>query len=250
MFGSRNQNKGDMALTQLDIENWDMSSATDLEAMFYGCGQLTSLDLSKWNVENVTTMSHLFADCFKLQNVDFTGWNTASLVSVNAMFNHCTSLKTLDMSMFDTSKIEAFPQMFEACSSLERIVGLENWNTTSGHDFNEMFSGCGSLKELNLSTFDTRNADAKHLTEGKYENGVFMSFTSGCGSLEKITFGPNFSFDGIGNCPNGYKFVMPSATKVAGWDGKWYTADGTGYLPSEIPEETAATYYAVKPVNP
>jgi hypothetical protein len=43
---------------------------------------------------------------------------------------------------------------------------------------------------------------------------------------------------------------MPAASKVAGWDGKWYTADGTGYLPSEIPELTAATYYAVNPLKP
>ena len=109
---------------------------------------------------------------------------------------------------------------------------------------NHMFSGCNNLKQLDLSSFDTRNAD--HLKEGDW---VFLRFLSGCTGLEKITFGPYFDFDGVG-CADGYRFVMPAATGVEGWDGKWYTADGTGYLPSEIPELTAATYYAVKPVTP
>jgi surface protein len=193
-------------------------------------------------------MSHMFADCYKLKNVDFTGWNTTSLISMNAMFNHCTSLKTVDLSMFDTSKVTEFAQLFEACGALENVVGLEKWNTANGHDYSEMFSGCGSLKELNLSAFDTRLADAKFLTDGKYENWMFLRFLSGCNKLEKITFGPNFSFDGMGNCPDGYKLGMPAATGVAGWDGKWYNAEtGVGYLPSEIPECTAATYLAVNP---
>jgi hypothetical protein len=37
---------------------------------------------------------------------------------------------------------------------------------------------------------------------------------------------------------------------VNGWDGYWYNAQtGEKFLPSEIPEEIAATYVAVNP-NP
>ena len=34
------------------------------------------------------------------------------------------------------------------------------------------------------------------------------------------------------------------------WQWRRYDADGNAYAPSEIPEETAATYYAVNPVAP
>ena len=132
----------------------------------------------------------------------------------------------------------------------QQLVGLENFNTGSGQDFSEIFSGCSSLQELNLSTFDTRNADYAYLSEGQYENWMFLSFMSGCSGLKKVTFGPYFSFDGNGNCPGGYKFGMPAASAVEGWDGNWYDADGNAYAPSAIPEQTAATYYAVNPVNP
>ena len=244
MFCADSQNTGAMALKELvGMENWNVQSVQTLEDTFYGCGNLKTVDMSGWNVTNLTTMSHMFADCYKLENVYFTDWETTSLTSLNGTFNNCESMKSVDMSMFDTSKVYYFSQTFEACYSLEKVIGLENWDTSLGDNFSEMFSGCNNLKQLDLSSFDTRNAD--HLKEGDW---VFLRFITGCTGLEKITFGPYFDFDGVG-CAEGYKFVMPAATGVAGWDGKWYTADGTGYLPSEIREMTAATYYAVNPVK-
>jgi surface protein len=161
---------------------------------------------------------------------------------MDAMFNDCRKLKRLDMSSFDTSNVTSFPQIFEVCYELEEIKGLENWNTSKGNDFSEMFSGCSSLKELNLSSFDTSNANTN-----PSGNWVFLRFISGCNKLEKITFGDKFDFDGIG-CSDGYKFQMNASTGVEGWDGKWYNVEtGAGYLPNEIPEKTAATYVAVKP---
>ena len=250
MFASTAQNQGNMKFTDLDIENWDMSSATDLEAMFYGCGQLTSIDMSKWDISKVTKMAHMFSDCFKLQSIDMSNWNTESLTCLDAMFNHCTSLKTIDVSSFTTDKVKEFSQMFEACSSLEKIIGLEKFNTANGQDFSEMFNGCSSLKELDLSTFVTVQSNKDYITYYPWNNCMFERFISGCSSLEKITFGPSFSFDGDGTAPASYKCAMPAATKVEGWDGKWYNADtGVGYLPSEVPDMTAATYVAVKPAT-
>ena len=250
-FGTTGQNTGKMLLTDIDVSDWDMSSATDLEAMFYGCGQLTSVDISKWNVENVTKVPHMFTDCYKLETVDVSGWNTASLTCLDGMFNDCRSLKVVDLSSFSTGKVKEFSQLFEACSSLEKVIGLENWDTSSGQDFSEMFSGCKSLKELDLSSFDTRNANQNYTTYWPAHNDMFLRFLSGCISLERISFGPYFSYDGDGSAADTYKMTsMPAATGVEGWDGNWYDVDGNAYAPSEIPEETAATYYAVKPVTP
>jgi len=248
MFSSANQNTGNMKLEKLDISKWDTSSATTMGWMFYGCGNLTDIKFSGSNMPNLTTVTHIFADCFKLENVDFNGWGTPNLTCMDGMFNDCRVLKTVDMSAFSTGKVREFSQMFEACYALESVVGLENFDTSSGHDFSEMFSGCSKLKELNLSSFDTRNADPAYWTYADCANWVYLRFLSGCTGLEKITFGPNFDFDGIGNCPNDYKFSMPAASGVEGWDGYWYNAEtGEAFAPSEIPEYTAATYVAVKP---
>ena len=245
MFGSFNQNKGDMKLEYLDLSDWNPASVTSIRHMFYGCGQLKEVDMSGWDVSKLQDMSHMFADCYKLEKVDFTGWNTPSLTNMDAIFNNCEALKSVDMSTFDTSNVTYFSQLFEACYSLEEVIGLENWDTSNGDNFSEMFSGCSKLKELDLTSFDTRNAN--HLSEGDW---VFLRFISGCTGLEKITFGPYFDFDGVG-CADGYKFVMTAASGVEGWDGHWYNAEtGEAYLPAEIPELTAATYLAVKPTAP
>lgn len=243
MFASETQNGGDMKLEKLDVSKWNPVSVTDMGGMFYGCGALTEIDMSNWNLPKLTTVSHMFADCFNLETIDVSGWQTPALTNLDAMFNDCRKLKEIDMSSFDTSNVTIFGQLFEVCYALERVYGLENWNTSKGNDFSEMFSGCGSLKELNLSSFNTRNANTN-----PSGNWVFLRFMDNCTGLEKVTFGPDFSFDGIGTCPDDYKFVMPAATGVEGWDGKWYNAEtGVGYLPSEIPEETAAVYLAVNP---
>ena len=46
--------------------------------------------------------------------------------------------------------------MFFGCSSLKEL-NLSNFNTNNVTDMGFMFSGCSSLKELNLSNFNTNN---------------------------------------------------------------------------------------------
>jgi len=242
-FCSNSDNTGAMALKELvGMENWNIQLLETLDSAFYGCGQLETMDMSGWNVSNLTSANHAFTDCYKLKNVDFSGWNTPALTTLDAIFNDCHSLVEVDVSDLDTGNVVTFAQIFEACWSLERVIGLENWDTSKGNDFSEMFSGCGNLEEVNLSTFDTRNANVN-----PSGNWVFLRFLSGCNKLEKITFGANFDFDGVG-CSDEYRFVMPSASGVEGWDGNWYNATtGEAVAPADIPEKTAATYVAVKP---
>jgi hypothetical protein len=63
-----------------------------------------------------------------------------------------------------------------------------------------------------------------------------------CQRLEKITFGSQFNFNGNGTAS--CVLPMQSNTYIDGADGNWYTLDGTAYAPTEIPNLTAATYYA------
>lgn len=47
--------------------------------------------------------------------------------------------------------------LFAKCSNLSTIEGLENLNTSSVTDMQDMFKYCSSLTTLDLSSFDTRN---------------------------------------------------------------------------------------------
>ena len=46
--------------------------------------------------------------------------------------------------------------MFSGCSSLKEL-NLSNFNTNNVLDMSCMFEGCSSLKELNLCNFNTNN---------------------------------------------------------------------------------------------
>lgn len=48
--------------------------------------------------------------------------------------------------------------MFAYCTSLEKIVGLENLDTSKCRNFRSMFSDCWKISELKLAKFNTDNA--------------------------------------------------------------------------------------------
>jgi surface protein len=158
MFSGAGHNTGEMLFTHLPVENWDVSSATNMECMFYGCGNLTSMDLSKWRPGKVTNFRHTFADCFKLESIDFTGWTTESATTFDGLFNDCYSLKELDLSDLDTGNCTNFAQFFEGCGGLKTVKGMENWDVSKVDNFNEMFNYNGKnmqLEYVDLSAFNT-----------------------------------------------------------------------------------------------
>ena len=75
--------------------------------------------------------------------------------------------------------------LFKGCSSLKDI-DLSNFNTNNVKDMNSMFQECSSLKELNLSNFNTNNV--------KDMNSMFQE----CSSLENLNIS-NFYFSNDNN---------------------------------------------------
>ena len=73
----------------IDISDWDVSNATDMEVMFYGCGELESIgDLSNWDVSNVKYMSYMFHDCENF-NQDLSSWNLSKVRFKSGIFTDC-----------------------------------------------------------------------------------------------------------------------------------------------------------------
>lgn len=237
-------NQGNGAVQILDVSKWNTSSCTNMSYMFYGCGNITELDVSNFDVSNVTEFNHTFCDNYKLQGLNIRNWDVSKVNTFNAMFNDCLAFTTIDFTGWNTSNVIAFSQMFEGCENLEKIIGLETWDTSSGKNFGEMFRYCYALKELDLSSFDTRNATTTY-QHPSAEKGLNQFFGPEARALEKVTFGPNFTFLGDGGCVNGY-LPVPSENYFQGTDGNWYTLEGVAYTPTAIPNNTYATYYATK----
>ena len=228
------------------LASWDMSSAVRINHMFYACSAQEELNLSGWNMPNMVTTTHMFADCNSLRSIDLTGWNTPSMVSMDAIFNDCHSLTYLDVSSFDTANCNEFTQVFESCRNLKTIVGLDKWDTGNARTYEELFSGCAALKEVDLSTFKSRDVVNDFTMEWKGTGWGFLRMFSGMNSLEKMTLSADFSFDGDGKVTTeSYKVSLPSPAAKEGFIAKWQNVEtGELYDASQIPEETAATYVA------
>ena len=253
MFSASSSNTGAISLKKLDVSKWNPESAVKMNNMFHGCGKITELDVSGWNMPNLLTTSHMFSDCFALTSIDFTGWYTPSLTSMDGMFNDCRAIQVLDVSEFETSNCVEFSQVFEACHSLQYIIGLDKWDTSKGIAFDEMFNQAWSLKEVDLSSFNTRSAKSYGVMQN---GGIYYGFSamfSGAGSLQKLTLGADFDFNGDGSITttSGSLPSLPNPAPIDGQPTVWYNAaNDTYYTASEIPEETAATYIAVvKPAD-
>ena len=235
------------ALEALDVSKWDTSSAIDMGWMFWGCRSLKELDISNWNMSNIDSLHHFAAHCDNLVISGLENWNVSKCRTFNAAF-HSNKNTYYDLSNWDTTNCLSFAQMFELNTELVEIKGLENWNTSNVESFGEMFNGCSALRELDLSSFDTRQVAEEHYDEWRDETytGSMLNMFSGTTKLQKIILGEKFSFNGDGTCQPAM-FTTPSAELIEGADGHWYTADGTAYTASEIPNRTAATYYIYIP---
>lgn len=238
-----------MIVESLDVSNWNTSSCTDTSFMFYGCKGSIAIDVSKWDVSKVTTFDHMFAHSY-LYIGDISGWRTDAATNFNCAF-HSVMNEILDVSGFTTDNVISFGGMFKHCFSTKKIIGLENFNTAASVDFSDMFYNCAKITELDLSSFDTRNAkdevvESANGTTSNTMSGMFQDMPN----LQKITFGINFSMDGDGTTTNDtHKVILPtqSSENVPYANGYWYNEDGTKYSPNAIPTLTAATYYAYHP---
>lgn len=242
--------------TVLDLDAWDTSSCEDVSFMFHSFKTLTTLKVNGWDVRNVRTFDHFIAQMgSNFKNMDVSNWQvTNKCENLNAVF-HGFKGTTLDVSGWDTSNVKVFCQMFDGCSNLTEIKGLQDLNTSNGRDFTEMFIA-NKMKHLDLSFLDTRKATPGYPlgANGTNGGGMHSMMYGSWNNLEKITIGKNLSFDGDGSCVedveihhDGYpdeveildcRFVFPKSKT-----GYWYGLDGTQYLNTEIPDDTAGTYF-------
>ena len=122
------------------------------------------------------------------------------LNNINLMFSGNRNLENIVFTnCFDTSNVTDMSFMFSGCSSLKEL-NLSNFNTNNVTDMNYMFNGCSSLKELNLSTFNTSKVEnmsymfnecssLKELNLSTFDTSKVDNMTCmfyGCSSLKKL----------------------------------------------------------------
>lgn len=106
------------------------------------------------------TLKFLFCNCTKLKKLNMS--NVTGDISYWLV--NCKSLTEI-IAYNVTLKGGCSP--FNSCIYLERIEGLNTWNTSQVTNMSNFFMSCGSLTEIDVSSFDTSNVTNM---EGMFRN--------------------------------------------------------------------------------
>ena len=145
------------SLTSLDLSPLNTSKVTNMQEIFMNSSSLTSINLSNFNTSNVVNMQSMFSGCSGLTSLDLSNFDTSNATNMTAMFRGCSAINTLDLNTFNTIKVNSMRLMFQNMSKLTNIIYGTNWTTENVTNMGNMFEGCSSFEDLDLSNFDTSN---------------------------------------------------------------------------------------------
>ena len=174
-----NMFKNTHKLKNLDVHHFNTHKVKHMQYMFYGSGA-TSLDLSHFDTSKVEDMSKMFAEMANITELDLSNFDTSNVKDMSRMFDHTAELRTLDLSNFNTSKVTDFSKMFanEYINKLERIYVKQDFDTSAGTDFTNIFTGRTNLRGGNGSfLLDPSTADKTWLRIDDPANGRPGYFT-------------------------------------------------------------------------
>ena len=143
----------------LEREKVGNGAGTALTHLYYAWGwghNLRSLDITNIRTPNVVNMEYCFYDCFKLTGtLDVRHFTTNKVTTLNYCFSACPAIECIDIRGWDYSALSVISACFNGCNSLKEIKGIENIITTNCTTFTSLFGDCLSLKELDLSSWNT-----------------------------------------------------------------------------------------------
>ncbi|EOV0920929.1 BspA family leucine-rich repeat surface protein [Vibrio parahaemolyticus] len=135
-----------------DISNWDVSSGTNFEFMFYSARNFNQ-DISSWNVSNAKTMKSMFSSTDKF-NQDIGNWDVSNVEDFSGMFKNAESFNK-DIGNWNTSSGKIFRNMFLVNPTFNQDIS--KWNVSNGEDFFRMFDQSEAFNK-DISNWNVDNA--------------------------------------------------------------------------------------------
>jgi len=137
----------------IGLEKWDVRNVNNVHGMFYKCMNLETLDLNGWVFNEVTSYKIMFYGCISLKYINLSNWKFSN-ADFQSFLQECDSLKNVDLTGWENNTITYMSNMFYQCINLETIKNIENLNTSLCCAMRGVFTGCGKLKQLDLSKWD------------------------------------------------------------------------------------------------
>ena len=100
-------------MTEIDLNNFDISKVTSLWCMFRRCTSLTSINISKWDTSKIQQMNGLFSDCTSLTSINLSNFYTPAGIKMDYMFNGTIKLEYINIQNFDASTYQEYNNFFD-----------------------------------------------------------------------------------------------------------------------------------------
>lgn len=216
------------------IENWDMSSATTFDNMFYNC-QLFNSNISNWKPDLVTDMSGMFLNCYEFDQ-PVGNWDMTNCTMVNGMFQRCRKFnRPLTNWNARSNFFENLNATFYDCREFDQ--DLSGWMTASPvcDSLNQTFRDCWVFDNLgqSLNVWDTSNVlDMQYcFFRAKLFNRPLSNWNTAEVSNMRYMFNGAVSFNQplatsgsfwntakVTNMEYMFSFAYEFDSSVAGWD--------------------------------
>ena len=127
--------------------------------MFAGCNNIININFKNFNSTNLINMRYMFTGCINIENLDLSSFNTKNVIYMEGLFGRYTNIQFYVLSCFDLfrySKNYYEKKYYDGCIKLKEI-NLSSFDTKNVTNMSFMFGLCKNLSNLNLSSFNTKN---------------------------------------------------------------------------------------------
>jgi surface protein len=171
------------SLTTPDFTNWDVSSVTNMQAMFQSSANFNG-DIGSWDVSNVTNMSGIFSGATSF-NQDISSWDVSSVTNMSNMFSGASSFNQ-DIGDWDVSSVTNMGRMFLSATSFNQNIGA--WDVSNVTDMNRMFLSATSFNQ-NISSWNVSSATAM---DSMFQSATSFNQNIGSWDINQVTNFTNF----------------------------------------------------------
>lgn len=133
------------------INNWPVSSVTDMSNMFYDANTFNQY-IGDWDVSLVKNMDGIFSNA-KSFNQDLSKWNVSNVSVMRNMFLRATSFNQ-NIGKWDVSNVADMSQMFAFAESFNQNIG--GWDVSNVINMGYLFSNAISFNQ-DIGRWDVSN---------------------------------------------------------------------------------------------
>ncbi|WP_299246482.1 BspA family leucine-rich repeat surface protein [uncultured Aquimarina sp.] len=203
-----------------NIENWDVSTITDMSGMFQLAPDFNE-KLGTWDVGSVTNFSSMFEDASDF-NQNLNNWNIGERVigtiGMNKMFLLSTKFNS-PLNNWDVSKVTNMESMFDSADSFNQPLNI--WDVGEVTNMKSMFSLALRFNQT-LGDWDISNVkdmssmlDGTNLSVENYDATLIGWATDSSDIPENISFRAN----------SGYCLSTNARTKLTSAPYRWDISD-------------------------